>query len=79
MGEAPAMEAFPGHAWRDDRIVSNDALLVSSDDPGFLIGDGIFETMRRVLRGFHSSIATVTVCVSISGTCPGGPGSASTI
>jgi len=46
MGEAPAMEALSSYAWLDDRIVSGDELRVSGDDPGFLIGDGIFETMR---------------------------------
>ncbi len=50
------MDAFPGYAWLDDRIVAADALWVSADDPGLTVGDGIFETMR-VVRGEVQSLA----------------------
>ena len=32
-------------AWLDDRLVASEGLVVSADDPGLLIADGLFETM----------------------------------
>lgn len=32
-------------AWLDDRLAPSEALVVRADDPGLLIGDGLFETM----------------------------------
>lgn len=48
------MDPTVSHAWLDDRLVPVTALAVPADDPGWLVGDGLFETMLvrqgRVVR-----------------------------
>ena len=36
----------PGHVWVDGRLLPADGLHLSAFDRGFLLGDGIFETLR---------------------------------
>ena len=43
----------PGHVWVDGRLLSADGPHVSVFDRGFLLGDGIFETLR--VRGAHAT------------------------
>lgn len=41
----------PGHAWLDGRLLPLDEARVRLDDPGLLVGHGIFETMRVERHG----------------------------
>lgn len=40
------MTAAPGHVWLDGRVLPADGAHVSAFDRGFLLGDGVFETLR---------------------------------
>lgn len=50
-GPGAARAASPGHVWVDGRVLPADGPHVSAFDRGFLLGDGIFETLRA--RGSH--------------------------
>jgi branched-chain amino acid aminotransferase len=47
----PGEQHSPGHVWVDGRLLPADAAHLSAFDRGFLLGDGIFETLR--VRGSH--------------------------
>lgn len=34
------------HAWLNDRLIAAGSACIKSTDRGFLLGDGVFETMR---------------------------------
>jgi len=50
-GPGPAHGEAAGHVWVDGRLLPADGTHLSAFDRGFLLGDGIFETLR--VRGSH--------------------------
>ena len=43
--------------WVDDRLVDDEAALVSAFDHGITVGDGVFETLKAVSKLVLKSLA----------------------